>query len=417
MDKHSGKKIFVVVLPLIFALFAYFMSSLLRLSAVVAMPIMQEQLNLSSSIVGVVSSFFYVTYALMQVLGGALCIRFGTLAVLCGVFTISGLGSFLFAIASSPSYILIGRVLLGLGVGSTFVIVISIIQQHFEGSKYSQWMGYAFVASNTGAVFSSAPLQMAINRFGIRSLFTFFAEILFVCAILTCILIKLNGKQNISKQTGIIKQFKDVSKTVMNSKILCGCFIIWIVMNAILGVYQSLWCVKWTSCAFPSMPQLSSYSGTLIGIGIILGCLLGEILRKKNKPRFGYIIFLAVVQSLSLLLLTVVKTISDSLLWLVLSLFIDVVYGYALGAVCIQLGTVIRENSDASQNALIMGIMNCINNLTSMGLQSLSGVLIDFFAISHLMSTAFANTFYIYTGVNFIFVLFGLYLVSFVRKE
>ena len=315
MNKFPEKKSITVILPLILALFSYFMTGLLRLSAVVAMPVLQEKLQLSATTVGFVSSAFYITYALIQVVGGALCLRFGAMTVLYFCFAISAAGSFLFATASTPLHIMFGRILLGLGVGPTFVTVLSVIQANFEGKEYAKWMGIAFVVSNAGAIFSSAPLQMAINSFGIRSLFIFFAELLLCCAVMTFILARINGKQNVSKETGLWKEIGDVSKFIVKSRIICGCFVLWIISNSMLGVYQSLWCVKWTSCAFSVRSDFASYSGTLIGIGVILGCLLGDNLKNKNISRMRYIINLAIMEVTAYLLLTVVKNIADSVLY------------------------------------------------------------------------------------------------------
>lgn len=78
-------------------------------------------------------------------------------------------------------------------------------------------------------------------------------------------------------------------------------------------------------------------------------------------------------------LLIVVKNMASTTFSLFADLAIDLLYGLSVGMVCVLITALVRENSDSSHNAVIMGVLNGLANIGSLLFQSLSGVLIDFF--------------------------------------
>ncbi len=391
---HDGKENNIVVLSFILLLVPYYLSSFLKISASVTMPYFQETLGLSSTTVGIVSSMFFLAYAVMQVLGGELCLRHGSLKVMTAGLVLSALGTMCFAIASSPALIIVGRFLMGVGIGPAFVSVVTLLQENYTGKKYSELAGFSVMICQFGAACSSAPLQYFINRFDISSLFIgltafqiLFAFLLFVAS--------GKYKNHVAETDGIgfWAQLRLVFKMLLKSRILVACFIVWVGYNAVLATYQGLWAVKWTAFAFNANKVISSYSVSVSALGIMIGCVICEKIRMKKLDRTSELSVHILLQIIIFCVLVAIKFLSDSFVYT--SIVIDGIYGLSIGLICVQISAIVRENSDASHNAIIMGFLNGTANVGSLVLQSLSGVLVDFFVLRTEQGNAFGLSFII----------------------
>lgn len=402
--EHDESKNKIVIVSFILLLVPYFLSSFLKISASVTMPYFQEKLGLSSSVVGIVSSMFFLAYAIMQILGGELCLRFGSLKVMTAGLVLSAMGTLCFAIASSPALIILGRFLMGVGIGPAFVSVVTLLQENFSGKKYAELSGFSVMICQFGAACSSAPLQYFINRFDISILFIGLTAFQIVFAFL---LFAASGKykNHVAETDGIgfWAQLRLVFKMIMKNRIIVACFIIWVSYNAVLATYQGLWAVKWTNIAFNAGDVISSYSVTVLAIGTMIGCLFCEKMRMRKDDRGMELSLNTVLQCLIFCILIAVKFLSDSFVYP--SIVIDGIYGLSIGLICVNISALVREKSDASHNAIIMGILNGVANVGSLVLQSLSGVLVDFFVLRTETGSAFGFSFII-IGIIYLASLF-----------
>lgn len=369
-----------LVIATILLLTGYFLSAFLKISASITMPMFQQRLGMSSSAVGVISSMFFATYAVMQVFGSMLCVRFGSLRIMTVGMLLSAGGTLCFSIGSSPALILAGRFLMGLGIGPAFVSVIAFLQENFEGRSYTLWAGFSVMVCNLGSACSSGPLNQVLRILGTTVFFrllTYFQIAIAVFMACSSMIHTKNAEEN--RKIGHQVHFKHVLGMIFGSRTLIGCLIIWISYNALLVAYHGLWCVKWTLEAFPGQDLLSSYSGTIIGIGIMVGCLLCDRVGFSSKGMANELRIHVCLQIAVFGLLIVIKNMASTTFFLFADLAIDLLYGLSVGMVCVLITALVRENSDSSHNAVIMGVLNGLANIGSLLFQSLSGVLIDFF--------------------------------------
>lgn len=134
-------------------------------------PISRE-LALSDAAKGYVLGAFYVTYALMQLGGGALADRFGARRVLFGCLALWSLFTALTGAAWSLGSLLAFRLLFGIGEGSfapaSSTAIVQTFPQHMRARVQALMCSTVFLGSAAGA----ATVGWTIARFGWRQTFT-----------------------------------------------------------------------------------------------------------------------------------------------------------------------------------------------------------------------------------------------------
>jgi MFS family permease len=111
----GGSAAAVVLLPFVAA---FFLQELYRVTGAVVAPYLVRDFDLNARAIGLLTSVYFLTFALMQLPAGLLLDRFGPRRVLAALLGFGIAGATLFAAASEFAALAIGRALLGLG-GST----------------------------------------------------------------------------------------------------------------------------------------------------------------------------------------------------------------------------------------------------------------------------------------------------------
>jgi MFS family permease len=135
--------------------------------AVIALDI-QTSFGITGTLLGVLGSAYFYTYAIMQLPTGLMADSWGPRKTVSVFFVIAGIGSILMGVATNVPMALFGRVMIGLGVSTVFVCNFKLLSQWFTTRQFLL-MGSAFMAmGGIGAFSSSAPLAWASNVFGWR---------------------------------------------------------------------------------------------------------------------------------------------------------------------------------------------------------------------------------------------------------
>jgi sugar phosphate permease len=135
--------------------------------AVIALDI-QTSFGITGTLLGVLGSAYFYTYAIMQLPTGLMADSWGPRKTVSVFFVIAGIGSILMGVATNVPMALFGRILVGVGVSTVFVCNFKLLSQWFTTRQFLL-MGSAFMAmGGIGAFSSSAPLAWASNVFGWR---------------------------------------------------------------------------------------------------------------------------------------------------------------------------------------------------------------------------------------------------------
>lgn len=135
--------------------------------AVIALDI-QASFGLTGTLLGVLGSAYFYSYALMQLPTGLMADSWGPRKTVPVFFILAGIGSLVMGIAPNLAVAVLGRILIGIGVSTVYVCNFKLLSEWFTVRQFVI-MGSAFMAmGGLGALSSSAPLAWISNAVGWR---------------------------------------------------------------------------------------------------------------------------------------------------------------------------------------------------------------------------------------------------------
>ena len=156
----------------------YFLSYGLRsVNAVIAPELMQE-MGISASGLGLLTSAYFLAFGLFQLPLGLLLDRFGPRRVEAVLLLVAAVGSALFAMGSSLQALALGRALIGLGVSACLMASFKAFSQWFPSERLPSLTATIMVAGGLGALTASVPVATALPLIGWRGVFWLVAVLL-----------------------------------------------------------------------------------------------------------------------------------------------------------------------------------------------------------------------------------------------
>lgn len=387
---------------------AYLMMAVIKLSSTIVMPVFQARFNMTSSLVGLVSGAFFLTYAFMQIITGPLCNRFGAYKVMGTGLVITVGGCMLFALAKSPSYLLIGRLLLGLGLGPVYLCNVYFIQCNYTGHDYAKKMGLAIMITCMGSALSGQPLSILINALGPEGTFTSFS-ILFAVILVLSVIMGRDETVSSEKRSSVLRQLQESFVIIGKSYTVRACMLLWALYNVSMTVYQGLWSATWFSASYPRYATLAGLCSTVLSLGHVVSSPISERMLSGKVSRERSLVRLAFIEIGTLVLLCASKCLyvfGESPLFVLVSFVSDFAFGFTTGHLCIQISATMRENTDVLHNATIMGLANFMSSLLIQVMQYLTGVTIDIFSAGMNLRNAITYT---YMYVILLYIIGVLY--------
>jgi MFS family permease len=153
----------------------YFLSYLLRNVNAVISPDLVRAFRLDASDLGLLTSAYFLTFALFQPLLGVLLDRFGPRRVEGWLLLVAAAGSLLFAWSNNTILLIAGRALIGLGVSACLMAGFQANALWFSPQRLAGLNGWVLAAGGVGVVCSTAPVEWALRWIDWRALFTLFA--------------------------------------------------------------------------------------------------------------------------------------------------------------------------------------------------------------------------------------------------
>ncbi len=166
-----------VILP--FAV-AYFLSYVLRtVNAVLSVPL-TEEFSLSASDLGLLSSAYFVTFALMQIPLGSLLDRKGPRIVESTLLCFAVAGCVITAVSSAFWALWLGRALIGIGVSACLMASYKAFRICFSDDKQASLSSLMLMVGAIGALAATLPVELMLSWMGWRGLFWITALFLLV---------------------------------------------------------------------------------------------------------------------------------------------------------------------------------------------------------------------------------------------
>ncbi len=154
-----------VVVFLAFA-FAYFFAAVLRAITATLSPVLTQEFQLQAGDLGLLAGGYFLGFAIIQLPLGTWLDRWGPRKVMLRFVALAVLGCGAFALASSFSGLLLGRVLCGLGVSAGLMAPLTGFRRWFEPGVQLRTNSWMLMTGSFGMVASTLPVQWLLPQFG-----------------------------------------------------------------------------------------------------------------------------------------------------------------------------------------------------------------------------------------------------------
>jgi len=153
----AGLRIFL------FFSFGYFVSYLFRGVNIGFAPYLTSELNLSAADLGMLTSLYFLGFALAQIPAGILLDTWGPRRVNAGLMVLAAVGTVVFGLSHGLPGLMLGRLLLGLGVAVCLGASFQAIAQTFPLARLPLINGLVMAVGGMGGVAVGAPLTALLQ--------------------------------------------------------------------------------------------------------------------------------------------------------------------------------------------------------------------------------------------------------------
>jgi len=308
-----------IVIP--FAL-GYFLSYLFRVINAVIATDLTDELGLSSGDLGLLTSVYFVTFALAQLPLGILLDRYGPRLTNSALLLVAGAGAVVFATAETMAGLILGRALIGLGTAGSLMAALKAYSMWFPGERVHRINGIHLTAGGLGALAGSAPVEFAVSHTDWSNVFLGLAVVAVVISV--TLLRAIPEHQTDGGSETLIEQIRGIG-IVFRSPLFWAVAPFAVLSQASFLGIQSLWIGPWLrdvtglDRAELANTLAAAAVGTIIGF-LIMGTLTETLVRRGVDGLyvlFGALSAFLIVQAL----LLIPHTPSDVALWLAFGLF------------------------------------------------------------------------------------------------
>jgi MFS family permease len=244
-DAVSAQRVFrTQYLATLFLPFAagFFLSFIFRNTNAVISKDLRLELNLTAADLGLLTSAYFLAFALMQIPVGVFLDRYGPRKVVVSLLAVAALGSMAFAVADSLTTLTMARALIGVGVSACLMGAFKAFALWFPHDRIATANGWVIAAGGLGALTATIPLEVVTQQIGWRMMFVGLAGM--AIAIALWILMVVPEKSAAGNPERWMEQIHKVG-TILSTKTFWQ---IGLPMATVQAVYQAnfgLWLVPW----------------------------------------------------------------------------------------------------------------------------------------------------------------------------
>ena len=208
IPKTNLQKFVFIFLP--FAC-GYFLSYLYRSTNAVLAPYLSNDLSLNAEQLGLITSAYFLTFALFQLPLGVLLDKYGARKVQSILFLVAATGAILFSLGNDVWSLVIARGLIGLGVSGALMGAFQAFAIWFPKERLPLLVGLFMSAGGMGAIVASTPLEMALQITDWRGVYFFLGIITILIGLLIFFIVP-EKKENTTNEEPlpILKVLKNI---------------------------------------------------------------------------------------------------------------------------------------------------------------------------------------------------------------
>ncbi|WP_229260654.1 MFS transporter [Duganella alba] len=252
----SGRTVFVMVfLP--FAL-GHFLSCLMRTVNATLAPQLVAALALTPGELGLLTSAFFLAFALAQLPVGMALDRWGPGTVQPPMLLLAGVGALAFAGGHTFTQLLVARAVIGLGLGGCFMSAVKAISTWIAPARLPSVQGYLIAIGGLGAAAATLPVRMALDYMDWRGLFLWLAA---AAALIGFLIRALSPPQpGAARKPALLDAMREVYRHPAFREMAA----LVLVPHTVFFGIQGLWIGRWLS-------DVARYSDNAVGYLLYLG--------------------------------------------------------------------------------------------------------------------------------------------------
>jgi type IV secretory pathway TrbF-like protein/sugar phosphate permease len=177
---RQARAIILVFVPFVLG---FYLSYLFRTITALIADQLASDLALTAADLGLLTSVYFLSFAVMQLPVGVWLDRYGPRRVQSILLGMAALGAALFAVAEQFFVLVLGRALVGLGVAGALMAGLKAIVLWFPKERVALINGWFVTIGGLGAVTATAPAEWLLPLIDWRGLFLGLAPVTALCAV------------------------------------------------------------------------------------------------------------------------------------------------------------------------------------------------------------------------------------------
>lgn len=343
---------------------------ILRLWPSLTMQQVMIQFSVDASSYGVLASFYYYGYALMQIPIAIALDKYGPRLVLTLCALLCGIGMYTTINGDRWGLVLFGRLMIGVGSAGGFLSTSKVISQRFASENYGRMVGFSFSIGLLGAVYGGRPTSELVNVIGWQKVGNILSITALVIAVLAFLILRNRKSDDV---LGEKLKIKDIFNIIKSPKLIALAIANFLMVGSLEGL-SDVWGVNYLVAAYGIEKSSAAQIISFIPIGMLFG---GPILAFFSQYIGEYImIFIAgLVMAVSIVFLLYSPIDFDQIILSSICFIIGIMCCYQV--LVFSIGSQISSKQTLS---LTIAFVNCMNMLGGAFFHTLIGIGLDLFS-------------------------------------
>ena len=281
---------------------AYSISLFYRGMLAVIAPEIAAELVLDESMLGLLASAFFISFAVAQIPCGILLDRYGGRITVAGFLWVAVCGTLLFSESESYYLAVFAQVLLGMGCAPIFTGTMLFIGRRFDPLRFAYITAVVIAIGSVGDLLGTIPLAMLADQFGWRNSLRLVALVTALTAIL-CLLGLSSDKPPASNET--LSHMLQGMGRILKVRSLWPLLPMFLVSYAVLMAIRGVWSGPYLMDLYGSDATERGAILMAMSVAMALGTFLLGVLDRRFQYTKAVVLGSAVMAMLPLALLAV----------------------------------------------------------------------------------------------------------------
>ena len=246
----------------------YFVSYVYRMVNAVLAPTLVAEFGLSAGQLGLLSSMYFLSFALVQLPLGVLLDRFGPRRVNATLLLFAAAGGILFATGESYQSLVLARALIGLGVSACLMASLTAFVLWYPPERLSTMNGLAFAAGALGAMTATVPLELLLRAWHWRDAFLLIVAV--TVAVSLVLWLWVPERRAPSRHEGVGQQLRALGELLSDAAFLRLALCVGASQAAAVSL-QTLWIATWLRDVAGYAPAEVARGLLAVNVAMIVG--------------------------------------------------------------------------------------------------------------------------------------------------